>query len=73
MHIFNCAKCGKPVTEDDYYSHVNIELNWCEECVEADVQEQIAHYRPLYEAYKHYGLLREHTAEERAAMQRLKR
>ena len=51
-----CEKCKQPITEDRPRGH-HPEIDSCEECEEAEFQEQMAYWRPLYEAEKAAGLL----------------
>jgi len=64
MFKFNCSKCDEIVEDEDIVGCW--ENEWCEACARKWVDEQIAHYRPLYDAEKAAGLLQpdEYLAHE---------
>lgn len=52
--LFHCEKCRQPVDDDNVGCFEN---NWCEACEDKRIAEEIAHFKPLYEAEKRAGLL----------------
>jgi hypothetical protein len=48
MILFNCEECGRAVLDDEV--GFDGENNLCTECVDKWTAEQVAYWRPLYDA-----------------------